>query len=442
MRHAMFRLGIDRALAWVIVGRAWGLAAAPVTIFLIGTCLTPQQQGYYYTITNLLSMTMFFELGLGGWITRFASYEMARLCWSPEGYLTGEPWARERLSSLFRFSIRWYFAASFVLFIIVFPVGVFFFRTQAGSETISWQAPWLLAVLISSGNMALLPLFALLEGCGLVAQMVALFFARNLAGNTLLWASLGLGLGLVSSPALLAGGFLMSCIYLSQKRHALLDLWHSEVSASYSFDWTKELLPLQWRTALTHIFGYFAWQTANPILFKVAGAEEAGRLGISLNLAAMLHAFGMAWLNTKVPQMGTLMGHGDKTALHRLFTTSAIQAMIVLTVGSALALVCIIVMQVYQYPLGARFLPPRDLALVLVWNWLITLQYAFTVYVRTHKQEPFVTQMIFFGLLMPPTCYFTATIWHTTGMVVGMLAIALTFGVGWTWLIFLKAYHK
>jgi hypothetical protein len=429
-------LGIDRAVAWVIVGRSWALIAGPITIFLIGTRLNPVEQGYYYTFANLLSMAMFFELGLGGWITRFASYEMAKLYWAGPGCLAGDTTAHQRLSSLLRFAVHWYAGASLLLFAVVFPVGFFFFHTQSGSERISWLLPWLLVVLISSCNMLLSPFFSFLEGCGLVAQMAHLQFVRTIAGNLVFWGSLLIGLRLLSSPVLNAVGILWGGAYLVAKRHVFIDLWHSVPKQTSSFDWKHELLPLQWRTAFTYVFGYFAWQTANPILFKLAGPVEAGKLGMSLNLATMLQAFGMAWVNTKVPRMGALLGQGDKTGLDRLFKASTIQAMSVLSLGSVVLLVAVITLQTLHHPLAARFLSPRDLAILLMCNWIGTLQYAFMVYVRTNKQEPFVTQMIVLGLAMPAVCYLTGRTWSTTGMLVGMTSVNIVFGLLWTSAIF------
>lgn len=442
LRNRLHRLGIDRAIAWVIVGRSWGIIAGPITIFLIGTRLTAQEQGYYYTFANLLSMAMFFELGLGGWITRFASYEMAKLHWSDTGCLTGDGVAHQRLSSLFRFAVRWYLGAALALFVGVFPVGVFFFHTQPGSEEISWLIPWLFVVLISSCNMALSSFFSFLEGCGLVAQMVGLVFARNFAGNLFFWGSLLIGLGLLSSPVLSAVGVLLSCAYLIMKRPVFTDLWRSTTPTPPGFAWKHELLPLQWRTAITNVFGYFAWQTANPILFKLAGPVEAGKLGMGLNLATMLQAFGMAWVNTKVPRMGALLGQDNKAGLDHLFRVSTIQAMSVVSFGSVVLLVAVITLQTLHHPLAARLLSPGDLAILLMCNWIGTLQYAFMVYVRTNKQEPFVTQMIVLGVAMPVICYLTGMTWSTTGMLVGMTCVNTVFGLLWTSAIFRSVHNK
>lgn len=66
---------MDRAVFYGFLTRIWGIAAAPVTALLIAGKFTPQIQGYYYTFTNLLSLQIFVELGLGTVIIQFASHE-------------------------------------------------------------------------------------------------------------------------------------------------------------------------------------------------------------------------------------------------------------------------------------------------------------------------------------------------------------------------------
>lgn len=426
------RVGIDRAIAWVIIGRSWALAGGPVTIFLIGTRLSPEEQGYYYTFANLLSMAMFFELGLGGWITRFASYEMAKLHWTNTGSLAGNALAHQRLSSLLRFGVHWFAGAALLFFAVVFPVGCYFFQSQPGSEAIAWLLPWLLVVLATASSLLLSPFFSFLEGCGLVAQMARLQFFRTLAGNIVFWGSLLMGLRLLSSPILNAVGILWGMAYLIAKRHILTELWHKAAHKTMRLDWKHELLPLQWRTAVTMIAGYLSWQTANPILFKLAGPEEAGKLGMSLSLVIMLQSFGMAWINTKVPRMGGLLAQGDREGMSRLFRTSFIQTMAVAFFGGITLLIATIVLNALHNPLAHRLLTSMQMGVLLLNTLIGTAQIAFVVYVRIHKQEPFVIQMVAMGVLMPIVCYLAGLLQGTTGMLIGMVLANFFFGLLWT----------
>jgi len=436
LRTLLRRGGIDRAVGWVIVGRSWALVAGPLTIFLIGTRLSAAEQGYYYTYSNILSLAMLFELGLGGWITRFASYEFAKLHWTEEGKLAGDSVAQRRLSSILRFAVRWYAGAALLVFVVIFPAGFLFFKSQPGSEAVGWLLPWLLVVAVGSCNAVLAPFFSLLEGCGLVAQMARLQFFRAISGNLAFWSSLLIGLGLLSAPILGAAGIICSAFYLLARRRLFVRLWQSEVPAATSFQWKRELLPLQWRTAVTFAAGYLAWQTANPILFRLAGPEEAGKLGMSLNLCTMIQAFGMAWLNTKVPRMSGLLAQGDKKALDALFSRSFLQAMLVVALGGITLLLASIALRLVNNSLSGRLLAPMQIGLLLLSTLASTAQIALVLYVRTYKQEPFVGQMIALGIAMPIVCYLTGLTWGATGMLAGMTGVNMVLGLWWTLGIF------
>ncbi len=64
MLRTAARLGIDRAVFYGILTRAWQFLAAPVTLLLIASRFSPEQQGFYYTMGSLLALQVFFELGL------------------------------------------------------------------------------------------------------------------------------------------------------------------------------------------------------------------------------------------------------------------------------------------------------------------------------------------------------------------------------------------
>lgn len=56
---------MNEAVRISLVNRMFAMIAGPVTIFLILIKLNPVEQGYYYSVTSLLSLQIFFELGIG-----------------------------------------------------------------------------------------------------------------------------------------------------------------------------------------------------------------------------------------------------------------------------------------------------------------------------------------------------------------------------------------
>src|ERR1039458_5361073 len=55
--------GLDRAIAFTVLARFWSAFAGVVTVLMIARFLSPNEQGYYYTIFSLVGLQIVFELG-------------------------------------------------------------------------------------------------------------------------------------------------------------------------------------------------------------------------------------------------------------------------------------------------------------------------------------------------------------------------------------------
>src|SRR5215469_146342 len=91
IRHWMHRvLGVDRAVGFTVLARAWASSAGLVTVALIARFLSPAEQGYYYTFGSLVALQIVFELGFSFVILQLASHERARLSFSRDYDITGD----------------------------------------------------------------------------------------------------------------------------------------------------------------------------------------------------------------------------------------------------------------------------------------------------------------------------------------------------------------
>ena len=72
-------LGIDRAIALTLINRGWIIIAGPLSVLFIIRELTPLEQGFYYTISSVLGLQVFFELGLGFVVLQTVSHLMSDL---------------------------------------------------------------------------------------------------------------------------------------------------------------------------------------------------------------------------------------------------------------------------------------------------------------------------------------------------------------------------
>ena len=226
LRGKAQQAGVDRAVSYTLLSRGLQLILAPVSLLLVARFLSPVQQGFYYTFASLLALQIFFELGLSYVVLQFASHEKARLTWTERGTLEGDAAAKLRLGSLLRLALTWYGVAACLMVVLILPIGlVFFGRNSSAASGGGWQLPWIWLTLTTAGTMLVSPVFAVLEGCGLVAEVARFRTVQVGAAYGAAWLALFLGAGLLASPIMATVGLFVACVWLVvAKRPFLADM--------------------------------------------------------------------------------------------------------------------------------------------------------------------------------------------------------------------------
>lgn len=438
MRFLQF-WGVDRAIAYTLIGRGWTVIAGPVSVILIARFLSPEEQGFYYTFASILALQVFFELGLSYVILHFASHEKAKLEWSAAGALEGDADAKSRLATLLRLALVWYGVAALLLIAIVLPAGLVFFSiNQPPGASIVWRLPWTLIVLFSGFNLAVTPAMSVLEGCGLVAELAFMRIGQGILGSLLLWSVLFARGGLFATAVLAVFGFLWASGWLLlYKRAFFFDLLRSKVSAQIS--WREELWPFQWKIALSWLSGYFIFQMFNPVMFAFHGAVAAGRMGMSLSITGAISAMATAWVVTKAAPFGGLIANREFRKLDKLFFTCLWQSTAVLVLGGVAFWSAAWYLSYINHPISKRILEPLPLALLIGATVLNHIVFAEALYLRSHKQEPFLWPSILGGCLCGSSTYFFGKHYGATGIMLGYFILTIIIGVGaGTWIFFQK----
>ena len=100
---------MDKAVRISPANRIFAMLAGPITIFLIIKKLSPVEQGYYYSITSLLSLAGFFELGIGAATLVTVSHMMKALKYDGDKkIIVGDEIKRLQLARFFRDTVKWY----------------------------------------------------------------------------------------------------------------------------------------------------------------------------------------------------------------------------------------------------------------------------------------------------------------------------------------------
>lgn len=387
-------LGLDRAVGFTVLARSWGSAAGLVTILLIARFLTPAEQGYYYTFGSLVAIQMIFELGFSFVILQMASHERARISISDDYEITGDPVAHARLASVIQKSVRWYSVAAVLLAATLVPVGFHFFSThQHTGPAVAWRLPWCFAALAASLNFQIDPLLSFLEGCGYVPWVARLRFTQSVTGSLLAWCALISHHGLFAPSMMLLGMATSALLWLVRKRKLLFGLLRFH-TGEHRIRWFEEVWPFQWRIAVSWFCGYFIFWLFNPVLFAYRGPVEAGQMGMSLSLANAILNIAISWISTKSAPFGTLIARKEYQVLDRTFFQALWQAFAVSLAGALTAWLGCIYLNIEHLRFALRLLDPSTLGLLLIIMITNVVIFSEAIYLRAHKQEPFLINSI------------------------------------------------
>ncbi len=433
--------GLDEAVVTTILGRGWGALSGLISLVLLTRFLSGAQQGFYFTFADILGLQVFFELGLAHVLVQFASHERARLEWTANGLLEGDPVAKLRLASLLRLIVRWYGAMTVLILLLLLPGGAAYFLRYGVHDThIAWQLPWVWIVCVTAGSLAVSPLLALLEGCGLIARIARVQMLLAIVGSLLFWVALRCHWGLYTAPITNTTAFVGNVCWLwLTKRRFFADLWACHAAPDdpgrMGIGWKQEIWPLQWKIALSWLSGYFIFRMFNPILFALHGSVAAGRLGLSLAAVAALAGISLAWISTKSSPFGMLVARSEFDELDRRFFPCLWQSFTVLALGSALLWLATFALFASGNPLRLRILEPLPMALLLAATLATHFVYCEAIYLRAHKQEPFLVMSLVWGALILLSSLILGRAFGATGMMLGYFIINLTVGAGaGTWI--------
>jgi O-antigen/teichoic acid export membrane protein len=442
-------LGLDASIGFTVLSKLVQLLGGFISFLFIAKYLTDVQQGYYFTFGSILAIQVFFELGLSGIIVQFVAHENAILQ-ETQGFSDEEKdksWSR--LSSLLRFTIKWFGIAAMVLFVGLVIFGLFFFnRYGKGNAVVDWVVPWMVLSATTSLALLLSPILAFFEGMGMVRDVAKARFLQQLLQYSVLLVLLAGGFQLLASPiAALVSLALLFLLILSKTNLGLLrKIWKSV--GQWKVNYKKEIFPVQWKIAVSWISGYFIFQLFNPILFATEGSVVAGQMGMTLAIVNAIAAFSFSWMSTKTPVFSGYIAKKDFFQLDYLFSKTLVQSSILSFAGVVVFMLFIVLSRQYDVVvgdvyIGNRFLPYLPLVFMCLTVLFNHISGSWALYLRCHKREPLLLQSITLGLLCSASALILGKNYGVVGLTSGYLVLTVV-SFGWiflTWQVKRKEWH-
>ena len=414
--------------------RIWQAFAGLVTAVIVVHALTPEAQGWYYSLLNAAAMFTLFDLGLSLILVQRSAALNSQLALSAVGEPLGDNALKFR--ALAAFSFRWYRALALGFLVLLWPGGLYFF-SLTGSEFAPDMLPllWLALVLATSVNLWLLPSLSLVEGSGDLASVYGLRLAQGVLGAMGCWLVLFCGGGAWASLALPLVAAALGLYWLLRLKPGLFRLRY----AQQQLEARATLWSLQWRLGLIWGSGFLLTQIYVPILLAFDEPVAAGQLGLTLAIANMIALISQSWLTSAYPRMASCAAQQNWHTLFVIFQRVFLISMafyLLAVLGLSL-----ILMHPSLATYAQRLLPQATFLALLGAIFINQICAALAAHIRASGREPFVWVTLMTALLTLLGVLVLVGDYGVNGLVTVMLTVQILFALPlyiWVWRVQLK----
>ncbi|HEY2850192.1 MAG TPA: hypothetical protein VGI97_09965 [Gemmatimonadaceae bacterium] len=386
----------DAGVRATVLSRAVALGGAPVTLYLAATRLAPNDQGWYFVAINVVAFAQLCELGLGTIIVQFASHEWPRLRWERTGGLDGDPSARDSVGALLVAATRWFGTAALVLFLVAGIGGLLIFGSNLSGSRGGFAILWSGVVAVTALYLLAIPFICVAEGCGDLLAVQRMRTWQAAANILALWTGILLAGPLGAAWLGATAQLLVAAAWLFRRHRGLLRAPRTLPAAL--LEGTREAANRyraeQARSAQLWIALWVTPQLLAPVLLRMRGGNEAGKLGVTLAVAMAPLTLAVAWLHGRYPSFGAMVAGGKTREFDALALRAATEAVSVFVV-TCLALTGAVLLLPHVLPsLAARFLPATSLLALMAGNLGALLLQAMAGWLRAFRDEGIATPIV------------------------------------------------
>jgi O-antigen/teichoic acid export membrane protein len=377
----------SNALLLIIVQRLWQGLAGLLTVLIITATLTSSQQGWYYTFVSIAALYSIFEMGLSSAIIQKTAEMFTKLNWLPSGSIEGK--GSSEFMSFHSISVRVYVILAIAFFIISLIVGIYIFehREGLGVPRAIWMPPWIALIFFTALNLLTLPFLAVVEGSGDIHEVYKVRLFQGIFGAILCWLILIFGGWLWAAAAIPIASFLVTCLWLSNKRSGLIKMIFNH-SSNKKFNWIRIIWPHQWRLGLNWVSVFLMSQLATPILFYFCDPTVAGKMGLSLTITRMLGIISQSWITRRVPSMAQSVVRREWHILDSLFKKDFTYSMVIFILGTFGIILSYNLLENSRYV--DRLLPFWQFFGLFIFEFFYQINGAFSAQLRSFRREPLV----------------------------------------------------
>jgi len=418
-----------------LLSQLWRLVSGPMTLLLIPLFLNQTDQGLWYTFIGISALGIFADLGFTSIVLQFSAHEYAHLKFNDQE-LVGADFHLARLSSLYKFVIRWSTKMTLFVFPIIMVIGIVLFRTRTNDY--SWLFPWFIYLIASAFVFIASVLSSFVQGLDNVAKVQRIILIQSICTTLFLLIFFILDFGLYSLGLSQLVGVLVFFLFL--KKDFGRTIYQLKKTHELVFNWKKDVLPLLFKYALSWGSGYLVFQIYTPIMFYFSGPIEAGKVGITITLVNAIYSISNVWFVAKIPKFNILVAEKKWRSLDFLFNKTLKNTLITYIFGALSMFTIILVFKgniVIFDKITERFMGIIPLTMLLAcWFFQIFISGS-AIYLRAHKKEVYVYISIINALYVLFSTFLCSVLLNGEYIFLGFLSSYLLFGYS-----FYKIYQK
>jgi hypothetical protein len=234
-----------------------------------------------------------------------------------------------------------------------------------------------------------IPFICACEGCGDLLAVQRMRAWQAVAILLALWTGIVASGPLAAAWLAATAQFLVAAAWLFRRHRGLLRA--PRTLPALLLDGVKGLAARyrteQLRSAQLWIALWVAPQLLAPVLLRMRGGDEAGRMGITLAVATGPLTIAIAWLHGRYPSFGAMIAEGRTPEFDALARRAAAEAASVFAAMSV-AIMGVVLLLPYVLPQFAmRFLPPLSLVALMAGNLAALLLQAMAGWLRAFRDE-------------------------------------------------------
>jgi O-antigen/teichoic acid export membrane protein len=206
--------------------------------------------------------------------------------------------------------------------------------------------------------------------------------------------------------------------------------------------WQSELLPFQWRLAVSWVCGYFATWAVAPLSVKMFDPVIGGQVGMVWSLATGVTTISTALITVKAPHFGMLVAERKFAALDRSALRVGGLSVIAAIAGCSTICIAVWILTSQQHSYAQRLLPLEPTILILVATVLLQTLQPMAAYLRAHKQEPFMPVSLALAVTSLAGIMILGRLYGPIGISYGYLMAVTCFTLPLALFIFLRCRRK